>query len=240
MAQRYIKGTFTSVPNKHALRGQPASVQAVYFWICDYANDNGICYPSLKRLQADTSQSRSTILRSIQALVNLKILKKKAQFTEAGDKDVNLYQIMIVDVVKGGVMSEPPSVMSELGVVSQLDQGGVTDGHRTKPIRTKPINNSTNVELAKPGNSEINECFSYWNEQLGYALQSKVRANRYACSNLLKRHGLAGVRRLVDGVKVAQADQYAPRIADYCDLQSKFNQLISWCQKQRKGQVYKI
>jgi hypothetical protein len=217
-------------------------VQAVYFWICDYANENGICYPSLKRLQADTSMSRSTVLRSISALVELKILKKKARFTEAGDKDVNLYQIMIVDTVKGGVMSEPPSVMSELGVVSPVNQGSVTDGHRTKPIRTKPINTTTNVVVAKTPSNDINVCFAYWKEQLGYGIQSRTKPNRYACSNLLKRHGVEGVRRLIDGVVVAQSDQYAPRIADFCDLQTKFNQLMQWGKSRRntKGQTYKI
>ena len=75
---------------------------------------------------------------------------------------------------------------------------------------------------------EIDQMFKFWHESVGYAISSRRQANRNACSNLIKRHGVEGVKRLVMGVVQAESDQYAPRISDFTDLQSKLNQLLKW------------
>lgn len=75
---------------------------------------------------------------------------------------------------------------------------------------------------------EINEMLTYWKNAVGYEIASKMKSNRYACSNLLKKHGKQKLRRIVDGVAMAKQDKFAPRIADFCDLQSKMNELLSW------------
>lgn len=96
---------------------------------------------------------------------------------------------------------------------------------------------SNSKELATPrtyGNPEINEMFVYWEQVIGYKILANVRANRNACSNLVKKHGVDGVRRLVDGVSLAKQDQFAPRIADFAQLQSKYNELVSWGQVQHR------
>jgi len=78
------------------------------------------------------------------------------------------------------------------------------------------------------GNSEINYMFDYWHKTIGYEITSKRQANRNACKNLIARHTVIGVTKLIEGVGQAQNDKYAPRIADFCDLQSKINQLLVW------------
>lgn len=80
----------------------------------------------------------------------------------------------------------------------------------------------------KFGNPDINELFEYWQEIIGYEITSRRQANRNACKNLVARHTLIGTKKLVEGVRQAQDDKYAPRIADFCDLQSKLNQLLVW------------
>lgn len=114
---------------------------------------------------------------------------------------------------------------------------------KTKQSRlNKTKHNTTNVVLAKAEKSkpEINELFVYWQDKTGLAIQSQVKANRYACNNLLKRYSPEQVRQLIDGVAKAQADKYAPRIADFRDLQSKLNQLLTWGKSQviaKKGTI---
>lgn len=95
------------------------------------------------------------------------------------------------------------------------------------------IKNITNVigDTPKTPSIEINEMFSYWNEILGYEISSKKQANRYACSNLLKKYGAAGVKQLIMAVSSAQSDQYAPRVSDFSSLQSKLNELVAWAKK---------
>lgn len=111
--------------------------------------------------------------------------------------------------------------------------------NKKKEVRIK---NSNSKELAKPvyGNPEINEMFEYWQETIGYKLESNITRNRNACNNLIKKHGKDGVMRLVQGVAQAKQDQYAPRIADYSQLQTKYNDLISWGQAKSNGSKAKV
>ena len=113
------------------------------------------------------------------------------------------------------------------------------------PLNGKPVNNkrkSNKESLYKESNSiskeigvavkygklEINELFGYWNEKVGYPISSRIQQNRNACNNLSKKYGVDGTKHLIDGVVLAQSDEYAPRIADFSDLQAKTNKLIMW------------
>lgn len=78
------------------------------------------------------------------------------------------------------------------------------------------------------GNSGINEMFDFWEKQLGYKIDARVQQNRRACSNMLKKHGDEKLKQLVQGVVAAQQDQFAPRISDFAELQSKLSQLLVW------------
>ncbi len=110
--------------------------------------------------------------------------------------------------------------------------------------------NSTNVELAKPvikptdtiveasdgtrvmingrQNPDIEASFIHWQQIVGYPISSNTKKNRFAVSNLVKKHGLDGVKGLIRGVAKSQQDQYAPRISDFVELQAKLSQLLAW------------
>lgn len=90
------------------------------------------------------------------------------------------------------------------------------------------------------GKPEINELFDYWKANTGIEITSRVRPNRNACSNLIKKHGVDTVKRLVDGVVLAQAEKYAPSISDFVDLQQKLNALLVWGKKQSSKRGVKI
>lgn len=95
-------------------------------------------------------------------------------------------------------------------------------------IEKTGITNVIGETPEKYGNSEINELFDYWRMTVGYEIQAKTQRNRYACSNLLKKHGIENLKRLIQGVALSQQDKYAPRISDFITLQSKYNELIAW------------
>lgn len=119
--------------------------------------------------------------------------------------------------------------------VGSLDdiESGVTITETTTKTNTK-INNIAKAIGETPveyGNPEINEMFDYWHKVIGYSIQSKRQANRNACSNMIKKHGITGVRSLIDGLSLAQNERFAPNIADFCSLQSKMNELILWAKK---------
>lgn len=108
-------------------------------------------------------------------------------------------------------------------------------------IKNKNIDNiDTNVSiLAKADNRvvAINEMFDYWQATTQLPIASRLKANRYACSNLLKRHGEEKLHQLIRGVAASQADRYAPRIADFCELQQKLSALLLWGKGQANNQV---
>lgn len=119
--------------------------------------------------------------------------------------------------------------------VGSLDdiESGVTITETTTKTNTK-INNIAKAIGETPveyGNPEINEMFDYWHKVIGYSIQSKRQANRNACSNMIKKHGINGVKELIDGLSLAQNERFAPNIADFCSLQSKMNELILWAKK---------
>jgi|GEM_PF-6532542 len=81
------------------------------------------------------------------------------------------------------------------------------------------------------GNPEINKIFDFWHETIGYKVQGKKQANRNAAKNLIKKHSYEGVERLILGIAKANEDRFAPRIADFVELQSNYNKLLAWGNK---------
>lgn len=121
-------------------------------------------------------------------------------------------------------------------VVKHLPNGSEESSQPIPETTTETTINSTNVELAKPNNKkvEIDRMLALWEEEIGYPINGKVQKNRYAINNLLKKHGEDGLTRLVAGVKLAMDDQYAPRIADFTELQYKLNTLLAWGNKRER------
>lgn len=90
------------------------------------------------------------------------------------------------------------------------------------------------------GNSDINELFVEWEKHCGLKITSKVRLNRYACQRLIKSKGMDALRKVIPIVAESQADQYAPTIANFMDLETKWNNLAIWCQKKTMTQKKSI
>lgn len=91
----------------------------------------------------------------------------------------------------------------------------------------------TNVSIGEVspetyGKAEINQLFESWEQTTGLPITSNRTKNRYACNNLIGKYGVDGVEKLIRVVEKAQTDRYAPRVADFCDLQAKLNQLLVW------------
>lgn len=113
-----------------------------------------------------------------------------------------------------------------------------TQSNTLTRIKNKELRSITNVIGETPvyGNPDINEMFEYWTDKVGYPIKSKVKANRNACSTLVKSHGKDSIKSLIRGVAIAQNDRYAPRIGDFVELQSKLSSLLAWS-KSKKNNV---
>lgn len=112
--------------------------------------------------------------------------------------------------------------------MTHQDSPNLTKLNLTKPNLIKTTNVVGADAPVRHGKPEINELFDLWEHEVGYKVEGKITANRRAASNLLKKYGPDKLGQLIKGVALAQNDKYAPRIADFSDLQSKANQLIAW------------
>lgn len=93
---RYKKGTFITIPNRDYLFEKPAIQQALFFWLCSHADEEGICFPSRARLAKAINCDIRTIDKYIKTLEEDGILIKTKR-RKVGDKTnkSNLYQIII-------------------------------------------------------------------------------------------------------------------------------------------------
>lgn len=132
---RYEKGTFVTLPNIHVLRGLKTHVQTVYIWIAVHANENGMCFPSRKRLAEESGISLPTLDAAIQVLCTKGLLKKVRRVNPENPQHYmsNIYQMMIIQ----GEEDDGGSQGDLLG--SQGDLPGVAKeiGSELYPIRTK-------------------------------------------------------------------------------------------------------
>lgn len=87
---------------------------------------------------------------------------------------------------------------------------------------------------------EINQMFEQWEMITGIPINGQQQANRRACSNLLKKYGSEKLIQLIQGVSKAQSEEFAPRIANFCQLQAKQDTLILWGRKQAQDQTGKV
>lgn len=221
---KYIKGEFTTVPSKTARRGLPPSQQVVYMWLCDYGGDDHKSFPSRKTLAEDCGISLRTLDSALKALEKLKLIDRQQRVND-GQYTTSIYTVNIAEgraKSAGGRAEKDTTPRAES---AQRTQPSINSTHLTQ--------NDTNVSLAKAhGNPEINEMFDYWKQTVGYEITSKQQNNRNACHNLVRRHGKAGVEQLIRAVSATQNDKYAPRIADFVELQANFNKLMAWGKKQ--------
>lgn len=202
----------------------------VLLLIVDHSGNNrGKWRGGRKRLAELCGINESTVYK---ALVRLGPDGAKMVTTENHGR-YGLYRVNNWDKWQG----DKPSGNSKVTAQEQHGNSQVTLIEEDKNVNNEE--NSSNELLAEPvrmGKAEINKMFDEWREITGLSIQSKIKANRYACSNLLKKHGEARLQKLMRMVAAAQESEYAPRISDFSELQSKTNELLVWVKGRAAGE----
>lgn len=130
---KYEKGTFVTVPNIQALQELPPTSQALFMWLCSYADSAGECYPSRGLLAENLSCSVRAIDTHMKQLITAGFIEKQTRFKN-NEQTSNTYQILLVERC---AESAPPPAQN-------LHPPSAESAHRTKPIEPNPI------ELNKP------------------------------------------------------------------------------------------
>ncbi len=94
MANHYLNAV-TACPLK-------GTIKSISIALANRANDNGICWPSVKTISADTGFHISTVKRAIQSLKNSGHLKIEARSRKDGSQTSNRYTL-IIEAFSAGV-----------------------------------------------------------------------------------------------------------------------------------------
>lgn len=124
----------------------------------------------------------------------------------------------------------------------QDDDSTVTERRRANDTKQEGEEEGIDKSIvkAKTPRADIDEMFEIWKSVNGYAIDGQKQKNRYAASNLLKKYGKDGLTQMIQGVAMAQQDQYAPRISDFSSLQAKQNDLIAWGKTKKASTMNKV
>ena len=66
----------------------------VYTYLADRADENGECWPSVKRIASDTKMSEATVRRAVRELRKEKLIETKQRYRYYGEKSSLLYKIL--------------------------------------------------------------------------------------------------------------------------------------------------
>lgn len=104
-----------------------------------------------------------------------------------------------------------------------------------KNKRIKEEKNITNViePKAQYGNVDVNTVIDKF--EMTYKLKlTKVKQNRNAASNLVRKYGLDQTLKAIEAASMCLQDQYAPSIVNLIDLQEKYDKLRVYYARQTK------
>ena len=95
---RYQKGTFILLPNKQMLHGLSLGALAIYVQLCDFADDEGVCFPSRKTLADRIKMSLNSVDRFLDELETNRLIERTVRRRYDGSQSSNGYQILIEEI----------------------------------------------------------------------------------------------------------------------------------------------
>ena len=144
---RLKQGTFGVFP-AYLLHGRPAYEQLVLSWIWFHKNNDGKCFPSIKKLSEETSLSQNSIRKALDGLTSRGLLSVVPRYRENGSQSSNEYGCLIdppacgegggLHDVKGGASPQVPLLTKAIG----------PDSENTSPVPSKPAFGLGNPPIA--------------------------------------------------------------------------------------------
>lgn len=90
-------------------------------------------------------------------------------------------------------------------------------------------------ETTQHGNDTVNDLLTFWLEEVGEPIINRIKANRRAAWNLARKYSKEELEQAIKLARVARFNDFAPHIADFVDLQSKWQQLKLWAEKRAQA-----
>lgn len=226
------------------LAGLGMGPQAIYMWLCDFANTNGDCYPSRQLLVAKIGCDEKTIDRHLKTLVDAGLVLKEARFKD-NKQTSNFYSLPL-----GGGGNFTP------GGGNFTPGGGGNLTHRTQPTPSnsthtsdlgksqevisskgersyKDVDDDGNV-IAGGGRSpskypHSKEVFALFGEK--YPSHWVVNKTQRAAAERLFELGIEKVRKAITFCREYADEPFFPEVHTPYDLESKWQKIAAWKKK---------
>lgn len=139
-------------------------------------------------------------------------------------EEIERLEAETIDNGRAAAMAAPRMVIQPVDIKEHVKCNSVI-----VPVTDQPVL----IEAPKRdfGDANVNALFDFWLEEVKQPINSRVAANRRAAANLYRKHGERAVKRGIELAAQAQFNEFAPVVADFVDLQSKWSQLHLWAQK---------
>lgn len=249
---KYEKGTFATVPIK-LIDGLDPHTQVVFMHICKFVNEGGHCWPSLKKLAQSCGMSRRTVIRRIEYLQQMGIIRKTARYRENGSYTSNNYELHIEhpeENIKGEDSSRQCHGVTR--IVSRSHQDSVTESLselKKTELNSKELKNFEQPlpealdkrDASENHHEDITKVMEAFQMTVNPAIVYGHKTNRKACIELIKKFGVDRVVKTVKYLGEIQEDPFAPRITTPHQLLHKFGDLmIYYKREQAKSQTNQI
>lgn len=235
---KYTKGSFIVVPNKDALRGMKPQTQALFLWLCHYANTSGKCFPAKKTLAADCGMSEASVLRSMDELIKACLVEKTIRKQKGDRNQSNVYTVMFGG---GGCHTDtqgvshsnpggyPSDALTQLS--KELDPFKSAQGAETQEAEKKQ-----EEDLKKADGAAVNKVIdAFARVNPSFDRLYRMTPQRDAVRRLVKKFGLEQVINGVHGLEITNKMKGTPIITTPIQLEQNLGWLIEAMKKKKVG-----
>jgi hypothetical protein len=208
---------FAVIPADVRYSDLPANAKLLYGEITALSNKEGFCWATNTYFAELYGVSKFTVSRWISALVEKGFVRIELINKNNSKEVLRKLYIPHNKIVKGGI--------------NKNVKGNNTSINNTSNTITKVIGVTTY------GNVDINTVMDDLYGGIGLK-PIKVKQQRIAASNLIKRHGLENTRKLIKiALELQETDTYASRITSMQDLWNKQNNILISIKKNHDNQT---
>lgn len=227
---KYEKGSFITVPHRSSILGIGAGPQALYMWLCSYANMEGECFPSRKTLAESIGCSERAIDTYIDELVVAGLVRKEPRYNENKQLSNNYYLPLGVQNLHPGVAEFAPTPSQNLRTeLNPVLTQSIYTGETGVSQRNYEIVTETEKPRKERKDTTYLQVFELWGE---YPLHWRKNVTEIeAAKNLLIESNLSDMAIMLINYQHLKSISYCPSILKPSDLDRKWDNLIEFKKK---------
>lgn len=227
---KYKKGTFVVVPIGR-LETVSATAQALLLWLCKFADEEGTCFPSRKKLSILLNISLRTVDTHIALLIEAGIITKTTRAKRGTKENMsNLYQIIILSKVEQN-LHDP---LAEKDTTPRAENVPVT----IPSINSTHLTNLPEVKLTRKEAREKKELEYNFSKYMDSLINSKFKPDKIIYLYFLKKKfKFENLSQWENAVKLARVpamklegynSSQLERTMDYCEDKKQEGKWDDW------------